>query len=171
MTHAELLEVIYRFYPRGMHTTAPGYDDTSERCRQADAQRVAVADYHRWKAMLGRLRARFEVQDRSLHIISGRDAGFSGHVEIPGRLLGFHVSFLGPYHAVHRTGSAGEEPAASEIAREVETTYGYEPVPPEIGDLVVPDVALDTRRMGEVTIYECLLSEYWQWSSEPQPPA
>jgi hypothetical protein len=66
----------------------------------------------------------------------------------------------GPYYVIRHTGSPGEDP--HEVAREIEATYaGYQPIPPEIGDVVVPDVALDTRGFGEVTIANCLLSTHW----------
>jgi hypothetical protein len=37
-------------------------------------------------------------------------------------------------------------------------SYGYAPIPPDLGDIIVPDVALDTLNLGEATIYDCLLS-------------
>ncbi len=75
------------------------------------------------------------------------------------------MSVLGPYYGIHRTGDPGEEPAASEIAKEIEATYpGYEPIPPELGDEVVPDVSMDGVRMGTATIYVCLLSLVWDWA-------
>ena len=81
------------------------------------------------------------------------------------------MCFLGPYYGVHRIGSPGEEPAATDIGREIEDTYvGYEPIPPELGDLVVPDVALDCRNFGKATIYDCLLTTTWRYSSRPWPP-
>jgi hypothetical protein len=165
MNEASLLEIIRRFYPRGMETTSPGYDDTEERRRQVDATRRAVAEHAKWSAMLDRLRARFQVQELSLHILAGGfDSAYSAKIAIPGadeRALGFHVSFLGPYYVIHRTGAPGEEPCARGIAEEIEATYGYEPIPPEIGSVVVPDVALDTVALGEATIYDCLLSAVW----------
>ena len=170
MTPPELLRLIYRHYPRALYTTAPAYDATDEHRRQVDAARRAVADYPRWSAMLDALRARFEVQDRSLHILAGGvDPAYSAHVEIPGRTLGFHVCLFAPYYGIHRMGFPGEEPAAEAIAHHIEVTYGYEPIPPEIGALVVPDVALDTRDLGQATIYECLLSTQWVWCSQPRP--
>ena len=47
------------------------------------------------------------------------------------------------------------------FAREIEATYpGYEPIPPEIGNEVVPDVDV----IGGATIYVCLLSTVWTWA-------
>ncbi len=68
------------------------------------------------------------------------------------------------------TGAAGEERAARDVAREIEAAYpGYQPIPPEIGDEVVPDVCVDGALLGEATIHHCLLSGVWEWGS-PAPP-
>lgn len=164
MTRADLLDLVYRYYPRGLLTNSPGYDDTEERRRQTEAALASVVEHPKWKAMLGRLRARFPVTDLSQHMLSGSfDSAYSAYVRIPGQpALPFHVSILGPYYAVHRKGSPEEEPYALHLAREIEATYGgYAAVPPEIGNRVVPDVALDGIGMGNATIYTCLLSAAW----------
>jgi hypothetical protein len=168
VTRSELLEVVYRFYPRGMHEYTFGYDDTEEAQRQRDAARRGVAEFPTWKAMISRLGARYPLMDHSLHLLSGGwDPAYSAHISIPGHTLGFHVSLLGPYYGIPRTGAPGEEQAARDLAEEIEATYRrYEPIPPELGDEVVPDVGY----FGETTIYECLLSQVWKWSSGPWPP-
>jgi hypothetical protein len=71
------------------------------------------------------------------------------------------VSFFGPYYVVHRLGRPGEEPLARSITRAIEATYpGYEPIPPELGDVEEPDVHVDSGPVGKATIYDCLLSPY-----------
>ena len=173
MTPAELLEVVYSFYPRGLFVGGLGYKDTVERQRQRDAARRGVAAFPAWRAMLDRLGARYPLMDHSLHLLAGgRDPAYSAAIDLPeGGTLYFHVSLLGPYYGIHRTGAPGEEPAACDLAREIEVAYpGYQPIPPEIGDEVVPDVTLDKRFFGEATIYECLLSELWEWGSPMPPP-
>ncbi len=169
---AELIEVVYSFYPRGLYAGGLGYEDTVERQRQRDAARRGVAAFPTWKAMIRRLGARYPLMDHSLHLLAGGlDPAYSAAIDIPeGGTLYFHVSLLGPYYGIHRTDAPGEEPAARDIAREIEAAYpGYQPIPPELGDEVVPDVALDKRWFGQATIYECLLSELWAWGS-PAPP-
>ena len=168
MTRAEMLEVVYRFYPRGLIEGADGYDDTEERQHQRDAARRGVAEFPTWKAMTRRLGARYPLIDRSLSLLAGSwDPAYSADLEIPGRTLGFHVSLLGPYYGIHRTGLPVEELPAGDLAREIEATYpGYEPIPPEIGDEVVPDVC----PFGRATLYHCLLSTVWEDSSGPWPP-
>jgi hypothetical protein len=70
--------------------------------------------------MLGRLQARFEVHDRSLHILSGSfDSAYSGDVVTPGHELGFHVSILGAVYAIHRTACPTEEAVAADLAQEI----------------------------------------------------
>jgi len=167
MTRPDLLEVVYRFYPRGVPVEHPEYQDTEESHRYREARRVALAEYPRWKELLGRLRPRFALADRSLHLFASTpaDGGYSGEVRVAGGALGFHVSFLGPHYAIHRRGAPGEEPAASAIAREIEATYRYEPIPADVGHGLVPQVALDGVRLGMATIYQCLLSSHWAWSS------
>jgi hypothetical protein len=151
-----------------MNPEGLGYDDTEERFRQLQASRRGVDDYPRWKAMMRRLGERYPICDWSLYLLGGSwGPAYSGWIYIPGYRIGFHVSLLGPYYGIHRLGVPGEEEAALDIAREIEATYaGYEPIPPELGEEVVPDVALDKRHFGQATIYDCLLSQEWK-SSEP----
>ncbi len=69
---------------------------------------------------------------------------------------------LGPYYGIRRTGVAGEEAAALDLAREIEATYpGYRPIPPELGDEVVPDVAF-ARGFGDCTIHHLPALGHWE---------
>lgn len=127
--------------------------------------------------MLGRLEQRYHVHDCSLHVFGGgADSAYSARLsplrkpsddDLDGvdrfrMRFGCKVSFLGPYYLVCRLGTPDEEPDAEDVTREIEATYvGYRPVPPELGNLVVPDVAVDNVRMGQATIYHCLLSTQW----------
>jgi hypothetical protein len=173
VTHAELLELVYRFYPRGLYPDGLGYEATEESRRQRDAVRRAVAQAPTWHAMLDRLEARYgPPMDQSGHLLSGRyDPAYFAEILIPGHSLGFCVCVLGPYYGIRRRGAAGEEAAALDLAREIEAAYpGYQPIPPELGDEVVPDVAFDATSFGHATIYHCLLSELWSSLSGPWPP-
>jgi hypothetical protein len=158
MKRDDLLDLVYRFHPRGMKPGEPGYKDTEEGFRQIEAVRRAVDDHPRWKAMMRRLSDRYPIRDWSIYLFDGVFGAYSGLVYIPGHWIGFHVSLLGPYYGIHRLGGIGEEEAALDIAREIEATYlGYEEIPPELGEEVVPDVVAG-RNFGESTIYDCLLS-------------
>ncbi|WP_437664873.1 hypothetical protein [Sorangium sp. So ce1182] len=173
-TRSELLDVVYRFYPRGVHCferihvppNEPFYDDTEEHRRLVEAASRGRAEYPTWKAMIRRLGDRYGLQNESLHLLSGgSDPAYSARVWLTDETaLSFHVSLLGPYYGVHLPGIPEEEPVAREIAREIEATYpGYQPIPPEIGNEVVPDVAMDAVSMGKATIYVCLFSSVWRF--------
>jgi len=171
-TRSELLDVVYRFYPREMlqldrmHVPAGEliYDDTEEHCRLMIAAARGRREYRTWDAMLDRLRARFTLQNESLHLIAGNiDPAYSGRVWLVlGKTsINFHVSLLGPYYGMQLPGVPEEEPVAREITREIEATYpGYQTIPPEIGNEVVPDVAAPLG-FGTGTIYVLLFSDYW----------
>jgi hypothetical protein len=166
MNRADLLDLIYRFYPRGVGHARVGHDETDERARQLEAFHRGVEDYPRWKALLRRLSERHAIWDWSLHLLSGTwGPAYSGWIYIPNYRLGFHVSLLGPYYGIHRLGVPEEVDAATFLSQEIETSYpGYEPIPPELGEEVVPDVSLSGRGFGKATIYDCLLSQEWESS-------
>lgn len=113
-----------------------------------------------------RLGDRYRLQDESLNILAGWVVpAYSARIWLTDETaLSFHVSLLGPYYGIHLPGIPEEEPVAREIARELEATYpGYQPIPPELGNDVVPDVAMNVVLMGEATIYMCLFSDVWTW--------
>jgi hypothetical protein len=182
ITRSELLDLVYRFYPRGVHKISriyappnePVYDDTEEHRRLVEAANRGRAEYPTWKAMIRRLGDRYGLQNESLSLLSGGvEPAYSARIYRPKDLepvpspqsrasLSFHVSLLGPYYGIHDTGEPDEKPAA--IAAEIEATYpGYQPIPPELGNEVVPDVDMDGVLMGEATIYVCIFSHVWTW--------
>lgn len=56
--------------------------------------------------------------------------------------------------------SADEQPFVRAIKEEIETTFpGHEPMLPEVGLTVVPDVQAGARWFGESTIFTCLFSD------------
>jgi hypothetical protein len=63
--------------------------------------------------------------------------------------------------------SSDERPYAEWIAREIETTFGCERMPQEIGTVLVPDVSTDRRTLGEARLYDCLFSDDHQWVKPP----
>ncbi|KYF54864.1 hypothetical protein BE08_17105 [Sorangium cellulosum] len=172
MTRSELLDVVYAFYPRGVHNFArihvppnePFYDDTEQHRRLVAAASRGRAEYPTWKAMIRRLGDRYGLQDESLHLLSGgADPAYSARIWLTDQTaLSFHVSLLGPYYGIHLPGIPEEEPVAREVAREIEATYpDYRPVPSELGNEVVPDVAMAGASMGKATINMCLFSIAW----------
>ena len=182
ITRSELLDVVYRFYPRGLlplmriyvPPNEPFYDDTEEHRRLVEAANRGQAQYPTWKAMVRRLGDRYSVQNESINLLAGWVVpAYSARIYRPKDLepvpslssrasLSFHVSLLGPYYGIHDRGEPDEKPAV--IAEEIEATYpGYQPIPPELGNEVVPDVAMDGASFGEATIYMCLFSKVWTW--------
>ena len=174
ITHSELLDVVYRFYPRGVLPYArihvppnePSYDDTEEHLRLVEAANRGRAEYSTWEAMIDRLGERYGLQNESIRLLStGVDPACSARIWLTDETaLSFHVSLLGPYYGIHLPSIPEEELVAHEIAREIEATYpGYQQIPPELGNEVVPDVAMDGALMGKATIYVSLFSNVWTW--------
>jgi hypothetical protein len=182
ITRSELLDVVYRFYPRGLRNFArihvppdePFYDDSEEHRRLMEAAKRGAAEYPTWKAMIRRLGDRYDLQNECIRLLSGGvEPAYSARIWLTDETaLSFHVSLLGPYYGIHLPGIPEEEPVAPEIVREIEATYpGYQPIPQELGNEVVPDVEMDGALMGEATIYICLLSKVWTWVDPVRPGA
>lgn len=64
-------------------------------------------------------------------------------------------------HALNFELTAEEEPFARVLASEIERTFGYETLPPEIGKEVIPDLTTPQSRLGRTTIYDCLFMGHW----------
>jgi hypothetical protein len=171
ITRSALLNLVYRFYPRGVRhimriyvpPNEPFYGDTEEHRRLLEAANRGRAEYPTWKAMIRRLGDRYGLQNESLHLLSGGpDPAYSARIWLTDdTALSFQVSLLGPYYGIHLPGIPEEEPVARELTREIEATYpGYQTIPPELGNEVVPDVEAGAP-FGEATIYVCLFSEVW----------
>jgi hypothetical protein len=57
--------------------------------------------------------------------------------------------------------SADDQAYWDAIVPEIEATFGCERMPPEVGRVVVPDVATNLRMLGQATLYDCLFSDQW----------
>ena len=102
-----------------------------------------------------------------------RDLGFLVSVLVPCYLVyGYRIIPLGEHektdpeyptrHDIRFTFTADEEPYVREIVREIEATYsGYEPMPPDVGHVIVPDVVAGLKLMGETQLFHCLFSDDW----------
>ncbi|WP_437832431.1 hypothetical protein [Sorangium sp. So ce1153] len=182
VSRSDLLNVVYCYYPRGVHCfdrihvppNEPFYGDTEEHRRLVEAANRGRADYPKWEAMIHRLGDRYSLHNESLSLVSGgMEPAYSARIYRPKDFepapslssrasLSFHVSLLGPYYGVHNRGEPDEISAA--VAEEIEATYpGYQTIPPELGNEIVPDVSMDWAFMGEATIYVCLFSRVWTW--------
>lgn len=130
------------------------------------------------------------IHNGSLHLpTGGMDAGYVGWLELPPRgwyevhhKVGFLISFIAPRYVLYSasvvvaptTRSSGrtqdirfaftpdEEPHAHALAGEISFVFpGYEPLPPEVGQVIVPDVVAGNKRMGQTTLYHCLFTDAW----------
>ena len=131
----------------------------------------------------------YVAENGSLHLpVGGYGACYTGWIDLPLREpreilygLRFLVSFVVPYYVVHSCASVNytdergkpildnmldfspdEKPCVPVIVEELRAAFaGYEPMPPEIGNLVVPEAVTHFKMMGEATIYGCLFTPYW----------
>jgi hypothetical protein len=113
----ELLDIVYRYYPRGVGIVDGDLDVqaihvTEEHARLVAARGKAATD-ERWRAMRRRIEERFPeawITDYSLHLQTGDDACYSfafGLRDTPGdRALWVRVSILVPYYIIHGSGTA-----------------------------------------------------------------
>jgi hypothetical protein len=184
MTPTELLEIVYRYYPRGVAEDDPRFIDASERRKREEANQTAGRERPKWLAMLARLRERFagcRIDGHALHLLAPSSAAacYPGILFLPAadvdHRIGFQVSFLAPYYVLyteriypveHNAPPAtrlapddDEQPYWDAIAKEIKRTYNAEPMPQEIGHIIVPDVQPGNRQMGEAMIYDCFFDD------------
>jgi len=107
----ELLDIVYRYYPRGIGTTdhlnTTHRKETEQHARLVAARLQAAAD-ERWHTTLRRISERFPkmLMNQSLHLPAGTsDACYSFTIDLPNvtdrRTLWFLVSFLAPYYIIY----------------------------------------------------------------------
>jgi len=124
----ELLDIVYRYYPRGVGMVDGDFDikaieNSEEHARLVAARREAATD-ERWHALRRRIEERFPdapLENHSIHLPTGRhDACYSFIVYLPGeshdRALWFQVSFLAPYYIIPRS-------CTTEIVKEPRTDF------------------------------------------------
>ncbi|WP_433934183.1 hypothetical protein AB3662_06745 [Sorangium cellulosum] len=115
-TIGQLLEIVYRYHPRGIGGPDPhqfwqddSHGEHTEEHARLVAARIQASKDERWHAMRRRISERFPdlpLMNRSLHLPAGLyDACYSFTVDLPNapdrRTLWFHVSFLAPYYVVY----------------------------------------------------------------------
>jgi hypothetical protein len=54
-----------------------------------------------------------------------------------------------------------EKPYMDWLAGDIEATFGCERMPPEVGNVIVPDVVTSNCGLGQARVYDCLLSDDW----------
>ncbi|XXY51765.1 hypothetical protein WME91_11550 [Sorangium sp. So ce269] len=115
-TVGQLLEIVYRYFPRGIGDPDPHqfWQDDSRREQTEEharlvAARIQASKDERWHALRRRISDRFPdvlLMNRSLHLPAGScDACYSFTISQPStrdhRTIWFHVSFLAPYYVVY----------------------------------------------------------------------
>lgn len=178
----ELIQLAYHYHPRGIPIQSPAYKRSKEYKRRLEACRKAAEIYASWLAMIRRLAALFpqhRVYNHAMYMLSpGWDIPeFAGVIELaggPGKqnpIIEFRVSVLVPYYKLFRKDvvdenqsrkcfalPAEEGAVAARIAQEIEATFeGYEAMPPEVGNTIVPDMILPERPLDQATLYDCLM--------------
>ncbi len=127
----DLLDVVHRYYPRGVPSIEARHRQTAEHLALGAARRQAGALAGPWRALLRRLHEQFphaSVQNRSLHLPTGTwDACYSGALHLPGGAsLGFFVSFLVPYYVTYSSRIV-DDPEATEARRAAAEKRADEP--------------------------------------------
>jgi hypothetical protein len=184
---SDLLAIARRFYPPDRWPDEPGYSETEEDRRLMEAVRRAGSgvDYERWESMLDRLEATLpgRIHNTAMSLTAGvRSPAYEAICRLldtdeAKHNVGFSVSFLVPCYVVYGwrwSESSGyevrfdldetERPYAQKIAEEIEATYGYEPMPPEVGTTLVAEVEIAGVRYHYVRrgmIYDYLLTVRW----------
>ena len=184
MAPAELLEIVYHFYPRGITVDDPRWRDAPEHRRLEEVARAAGRTKKKWSSMISRLCTRFpecNMYSNPDHLLAGRAACYSGTLFFPRTperyddRIAFMVSFLAPFYALcslRTFPTAANRPPVTclvpneaerlcweAIADEIEATYDVRSMPADVGHIIVPDVQPGNRRMGEAMIYDCFFDD------------
>lgn len=129
-----------------------------------------------------------EVQNQSVRLLDPNDAPldrcYCGALYLPPRRpeeinhrISFRVSFVVPYYylySIHQVNTPGdfeyrisfsfsedETPFVLAVEEEIRRSYpGYEPMSPDVGLTIVPEVATTYQPPGEATLYDCLFTDY-----------
>jgi hypothetical protein len=182
MTADDLLSIVYEHYPRHLSHGDPRHKGTVQTQRLLDARERAYQGRAVWDAFVARMRARhpdlgFEDASYLQH-----DACFWLRMSTTPidpstkawTMVCACVSVIAPLYVVYvsRMRDVGgvetadvryesEDDARAlydEMTREVEATFRYRPVPPDLGLVNVPDVQIDPHEAGGATLYDCLFT-------------
>lgn len=178
----ELLQIIEKHYWR-----STSYDESephSARDCLIEARKAAGKPNTPWRELLARLYARFpnRVTNRSLHLAGGGfDACYSLTVDHPPQTISVLISIIAPYYVVYSSRKVDrtyrdsdpaklqafdldddEKADAQIIVDEMKQLFPeHEPMLPDIGNIVVPDVMAGNQELGKATLYHCLFTDSW----------
>ncbi|MEZ4302183.1 MAG: hypothetical protein R3B70_45065 [Polyangiaceae bacterium] len=145
---AELIDIVYSYFPRGLRGDEPHYRQTPEYLRRMEARIPASTRFGDWCAMLARLRARFPQGLREIGVQNGSpflaspgaatlDQCFTGALWLPPRdsreshhELELLVSFVVPYFVIY---SSCVVPLARSFgSRDAEPRISFDLTPDEV---------------------------------------
>lgn len=183
----EILPTVYRYYPRGVHAYDPAYSDSEEYRRLLAVRKDAGTGARRatWDAMVERLVSRLSgcaLEDRTLLYPANYDTGYHVRIHLNPedkrsvRAVVGWVSAIVPCYIIYSSSGAmdpsepplairfsfthEEQSIADILAVEIEDTYGYTLLPPDVGNIRVPDVAHPAYAMGANNVYDLLFVEH-----------
>lgn len=187
---AELIDVARRYFPEGYWPEGYESSAEHERRGAAHARAGADYETWRSMLRRLRERfPDIDVRNESIRFEATEstpvDRCFAGSMELPPRRpeeqnhrLGFRVSFVVPYYflyGAHQVKAPNDfdlrsafdfTPDEAPVAKAVEEEIGrafplHARMGPEVGTVIVPNVATNLRIPGEASLYDCLFSDYW----------
>ncbi len=186
----ELIEVARHYFPEGYwpdgYEASVEYQRRAEAHRRAS---VEYGLWRSMLRRLSQRLPNVEIRNESIRFEATAatpvDRCFAGTIELPPRTvheqnhrLGFRVSFVVPYYFIYSTHqvtgtigfdfcttfefAADEADFVTSIEQEIRGTFPlHAKMTPDVGMVIVPNVATTLRIPGEATIYDCLFSDHW----------
>jgi hypothetical protein len=178
----ELLQIIDQHYWRS--ASYDGSEPYGARDCLVEVRKEAGKPNTPWSELLARLYKRFpdRVTNRSLHLTGGGfDACYSLTVEQAPHEIGLAICFIAPYYVVYSSRNVDrtyresepkklqafvldddEKADAQVMIDEMNLLFpAHEPMPPDIGNIVVPDVMAGNQELGKATLYHCFFTDSW----------
>ena len=179
----ELLDAVYRHYPRGLAPEDPAHAAAPETLRLREAQERARADRARLIALMEAVEAEVPgVQAMDLSYLA-YDAGYTvrfnadpvGEGTTRWREVVACISILAPVYLLYQSrievDAAGRQastvtyapdpdvaPLWDAAGRAVERIFGHAPLAADAGLAVLPDVQVQNVPPGEATLYDALFT-------------
>jgi hypothetical protein len=183
-TIAELISIVYRYYPVGIWDENPAYWASPEHQRKQAAIHASEPFDSKWQQVLDGLKARFPecALDDWTHLRhpGNIEVCYYGRLLLPRSPNGLDhivvglVSVLVPYYFIFcetalphdmRHSAVRYQPMIIEdqyfrgVGEEIERAFGYGYMPPEVGLAIAPHVIAFNRIFGTATLYDCLFTD------------
>jgi hypothetical protein len=181
----DLVEIVYRYYPRGIHPSEAGYQETEAFKRYQPLKEDRRWDRDgRWGRFMELLRQKHPTY-RYWDCTFGHGNGcyivralLPRAEECPEDIeVVCLVSYLAPVYATYVAYMRGRPPhrnrrivftppdgseearAASLLAAEIEAEFDVAPFPPEYRSTIIPDVVAGNEGLGEASLFHCLFTD------------